>query len=235
MTIGIYKITNLINNKSYIGKSKNIENRFAYHKMPSCWLKEKNKPLYRAFQKYGIDSFTFDIIEECSADELNNKEIYWIGYYNSYKNGYNATIGGDGGKTSNQGTFSKDEIKQIRQYYLDCKYTCKEIYEKFYKDRITLRGFRAIWDGTNYKDIMPEIYTEENKKKHISLGRKREGVSRRKIDLETIKAIRARLANNKNETMKNIWKQEYQDIYSYGGFRDVITKKHPDEEDDWYA
>jgi len=79
---------------------------------------------------------------------------------------------------------------------------------------------------------MPEIYTEENKKKHISLGRKREGVSRRKIDLETIKAIRARLANNKNETMKNIWKQEYQDIYSYGGFRDVITKKHPDEEDD---
>ena len=144
MTIGIYKITNLINNKSYIGKSIKIEERFSYHKTPSHWVQEENKPLYRAFKKYGIDNFDFSIVEECDKTELNIKEIYWIGYYDTYKNGYNATLGGDGGKTSNQGFFSEDEIKQIRQYYLDCKYTCKEIYEKFYQNRISLRGFRAI-------------------------------------------------------------------------------------------
>lgn len=82
---------------------------------------------------------------------------------------------------------------------------------------------------------MPEIYTEENKKKQILLGRKKEGVARRRIDLDTIKSIRHRLANDKKETLKSIWKEEYQDIYSYGGFKDVINKKHPDEEEDWCA
>ena len=93
MTIGIYKITNLINGKSYIGKSKNIETRFVYHKTPCRWSKEENKPLYKAFKKYGLDNFNFDVIEECKEDELNIKEIYWIGYYDTYKNGYNSTPG----------------------------------------------------------------------------------------------------------------------------------------------
>lgn len=54
-------------------------------------------PLYKAIRKYGIENFNFDIIEECSADELNEREKYWISYYNSYgENGYNLTPGGDG-------------------------------------------------------------------------------------------------------------------------------------------
>lgn len=46
--------------------------------------------------KYGINNFTIEQVEECLPEELNGREEYWIEYYNSFKNGYNATIGGDG-------------------------------------------------------------------------------------------------------------------------------------------
>lgn len=99
-TIGIYKITNTINNQSYIGQSINIEKRWNVHKK-----QYKNKkshsydyPLYRAFRKYGINNFKFEIIEVCSKNELNQKEIFWIKYYNTFFKGYNQTLGGDHGK-----------------------------------------------------------------------------------------------------------------------------------------
>lgn len=100
MTKGIYKITNQINNKCYIGKSCNIENRFNVHRAYLNQLRDWNKPLYRAFRKYGLDSFNFEIIEDLKEqyDMLCNKrERYWIKYYSSYgSNGYNGTRGGDG-------------------------------------------------------------------------------------------------------------------------------------------
>lgn len=98
-TIGIYKITNKTNNQSYIGQSVNIEKRWKKHKCE--YLKENqvsyNYPLYRAFRKYGLDNFLFEVIEECKKDELNKKEIYWIKYHNTFFNGYNQTLGGDHG------------------------------------------------------------------------------------------------------------------------------------------
>lgn len=73
---------------------------------------------------------------------------------------------------------------------------------------------------------MPEVFTEENKKKHILIERQREGILRRRLSLNEINNIRNRISNG--ETLGNIYK-EYQNIYSYGGFRDVIETKHPDE------
>ena len=94
---GIYKITNTINNKIYIGLSSNIEERWKAHKKRYKIEtdKEYEKHLYRSFRKYGLDAFTFEIIEECSVEELANREIYWISYYDSYANGYNETPGGE--------------------------------------------------------------------------------------------------------------------------------------------
>lgn len=93
----IYKITNKINGKSYIGKTlSSIEERWQNHirdsKKESC----KDRPLYKAFAKYGIENFFIEKIEECSAERANEKEVYWIEYYSTFKEGYNATIGGDG-------------------------------------------------------------------------------------------------------------------------------------------
>jgi group I intron endonuclease len=66
MTTGIYKITNKINGKCYIGQSQHIEKRWTDHKTASHNQNDKGYeyPLYRAFRKYGIDNFTFEIIQE---------------------------------------------------------------------------------------------------------------------------------------------------------------------------
>lgn len=93
----IYKITNNINGKIYIGKTmRSIKQRWKEHlaniKKEEC----KNRPLYRAINKYGVENFSIEKIEECSDIILSDREKYWIEYYNSFKNGYNATKGGDG-------------------------------------------------------------------------------------------------------------------------------------------
>ena len=93
--IGIYKITNKINNKCYIGQSVNINKRWNAHIHQFNNIDVYNYPLYRAFRKYGIENFSFEIIETCSRDKLNEREKYWIQYYDSCYNGYNQSLGGD--------------------------------------------------------------------------------------------------------------------------------------------
>ena len=78
MTIGIYKITNNINGHCYIGQSSQIEKRWKNHKIASNNQNDSSYeyPLYKAMRKYGIENFTFEIIEECSIKELDEREIY---------------------------------------------------------------------------------------------------------------------------------------------------------------
>lgn len=93
----IYKIINDINDKIYIGKTVlSIEKRFKEHCNEYSKRRVENRPLYRAMYKYGIEHFKIEQVEECLNEEANEREIYWIKYYNSYYNGYNATLGGDG-------------------------------------------------------------------------------------------------------------------------------------------
>lgn len=93
----IYLITNTINNKVYVGKTElSIEKRFQEHIHDSKKERCKNRPLYRAMNKYGTDNFTVKLLE--ITDKPEEREVYWIAYYNSYHYGYNATRGGDGKK-----------------------------------------------------------------------------------------------------------------------------------------
>lgn len=92
---GIYKITNLINNKVYIGQSIQLKERWQQH-----LTSKKKYIIYEAFKKYGIENFSFEVIEYCSPDNLNEREKYWISYYHSFIgdpecHGYNMTLGGD--------------------------------------------------------------------------------------------------------------------------------------------
>ena len=91
----IYKITNTVNNKVYIGKTElSIEKRFKEHCRDSQKIRYEKRPLYSAMRKYGIENFTIEKIEE--TNNPIERECYWIDYFNSFKNGYNATLGGDG-------------------------------------------------------------------------------------------------------------------------------------------
>lgn len=96
MSCGIYKITNLINQKAYIGQSINILVRWRRHKTEMNNL-DNSYPLYRAMRKYGLNNFSFTILEECPKEELNERERYWIKTYDTYYNGYNLTSGGQTG------------------------------------------------------------------------------------------------------------------------------------------
>ena len=99
---GIYQITNKINGKKYIGLSNNINRRFSEHK---CSLKSKNTVLTKAFRKYSIENFEFEILEIVEdINDLSDREIFWINKINPE---YNMNEGGGG----NKGYKLSDEIK----------------------------------------------------------------------------------------------------------------------------
>ena len=86
----IYKITNLVNGKIYIGQTGyDFISRFKGHVKDSKYKDKQDYPLYAAFRKYGLANFTVELVEE----------IYYIEKYGSYHNGYNQTLGGGGNKT----------------------------------------------------------------------------------------------------------------------------------------
>lgn len=125
----IYKITNLINNKIYIGKTiRNIQERWNEH--VSCALNNSdNLYLHNAIQKYGANNFKIEVIDSCnSEEELNQLEEYYIKLYNTQdKNiGYNLTNGGDGNL--------KYDYKKIREMW-DEGLSCKQIVEVLHCDK----------------------------------------------------------------------------------------------------
>lgn len=117
----IYKIVNDVNDKVYIGKTtRTLEIRWKDH------IKDSNLKIvskfHNAINKYGLEHFHIELVEDNIPNEiLNLRERYWIDQYNSYYNGYNSTLGGDG---SNK--FSPEEILQLWNE----GYTCSEISNK---------------------------------------------------------------------------------------------------------
>ena len=97
-TGSIYIIRNSINNKVYIGQTTiGVSERFKAHIKPSTIKKRGTYKIYNAIQKYGIDNFYVQTLEsDIPIEELDNKEIAYISQYDSYRNGYNTTQGGDG-------------------------------------------------------------------------------------------------------------------------------------------
>lgn len=109
----IYKITNKYTGTSYIGKTiRTIEARLQEHHRDCQKYENSNIPLYNAIQKYGWSSFDIEIIEQNIPNDLiDEKEQFYIAFYDTYNNGYNATKGGDGGRTSSK--LTSNEVKQI--------------------------------------------------------------------------------------------------------------------------
>ena len=93
--IGIYKITNLVTKQSYIGQSVDVASRWKQH--IKCGLgidASHTNMLYNSMQKYGVWNFAFELIEQCSKEQLNEREKFYISLYQTDKFGYNMTQGG---------------------------------------------------------------------------------------------------------------------------------------------
>ena len=93
----IYVITNDINGKQYVGKTNSsIEERFKKHISDSKKQHCEKRPLYTAMNKYGVEHFSIEVLEECNVEDSSEKEMYWIQQLETYGDtGYNATLGGD--------------------------------------------------------------------------------------------------------------------------------------------
>jgi uncharacterized protein YjcR len=123
----IYKITNKVNNKVYIGQTRfTVESRWRQH-IKNYNIEKRKQPLYLAFEKYGLDNFSVETVEEVDVSKLDEREIYWIAKYNSFNSGYNATIGGKGGRLL---LWTDSMYEEIRTMYLS-GFTTNHIAKKY--------------------------------------------------------------------------------------------------------
>lgn len=92
--IGIYKITNITTKECYIGQARSVRERWIEHCKAGLGIDTPAANLlYKAMSDYGIWNFSFELLEECPIDQLNEKEKYYIDLYDSYNFGYNKTKG----------------------------------------------------------------------------------------------------------------------------------------------
>lgn len=117
---GVYKITNKITNDCYIGSSNNIKRRWAQHKSPSTWAIRPGMMLYQAFSEYGLNNFTFEIIEETT--NLHEREQYFIDLLNPSYNSNRA-----------KGLDKEKFKKSLKAYYKDHKKKIIENVKEYHK------------------------------------------------------------------------------------------------------
>lgn len=131
--VGIYAIVNKVNGKMYIGQSINITARWKNHRKTSRNDNDKgyHYPLYRAIRKYDLENFDFIILEICNEEELDDKEIYWIDFYDTTNEdkGYNLLDGGGGGNAGR--TLTQEEVDEIYQLLLETNMKQEDIAAKF--------------------------------------------------------------------------------------------------------
>lgn len=205
----IYMIENNITKEMYIGQAKNLKKRVLYHHYcdwnnPNCSI--YNSPLYVAIREYGVSNFTISVIEECTIEKLDEREIYWIKEKNSMVVGYNIAAGGkllspninspeakekriksfmenekNNGENHPRAKLTERQVIEVRQRYIDGE-DIDDIWSDF-KDIYSRDTFKNIIFGQAYKYV-GNIPTKEqirytNKNKTIG-----------KIPIETIKALR---------------------------------------------
>lgn len=163
---GIYLITNKINGKIYIGQSVDIYRRYAQHlragqpeKYANRGERDLNTPIHLAMQKYGIENFSLSVLEECSKEELNDKERYWISVYDSCnKNiGYNISQGGQDkvgakGEFHSQAKLTQKEVNDIKDKLKNTSLSLTEInkiYPQVTKSILSMINQGHIWIDEN--------------------------------------------------------------------------------------
>lgn len=130
---GIYMCTCSGNNKSYIGQAKDVKDRKCEHLSELRGGHHFNQYLQRSYDKYKEDSFIWEVLEYCNEDELDNKEIYWIAYYDTYKNGFNANEGGGG----NRGYKRTEETRKKSSESLKKAWAISDSRRKEFSERMT--------------------------------------------------------------------------------------------------
>lgn len=161
----IYKVTNKVNGKVYIGQTiQSIKDRWYRHCGKSGLSKaEMNTHFKRAILKYGKESFNIEILEEVDSSKLDEREKYYIKLYDSYNSGYNSTMGGqNGGYRHFKLTEYYDEIIKLYKY----GFSLREIGKEFKVDKATIKGI-LIRNNIVLRTTRTYKYSQEDRIKII--------------------------------------------------------------------
>jgi len=237
--IGIYKYQNKSNGHVYIGKSIDIEQRQYNHKysIEHENANDYNSQFHQAVRKYnGLENFDYEVIAELTPEEytptlLAELEKFFIKYYDSFHNGYNATEGGEDefgnnrihkGESNGRALLTEEDVKYIRECY-NAHIPFREIYAE-YQDKISKRGLQKVWWFDTWKHIYPEYHTEENKywHSHNAKANSSEVAAQNKRIFTEEQVKEMRKAYQDGMTPKEIW-QKYSPSTAWSTVYNVIT------------
>jgi len=184
----IYKITNTENNSLYIGCTINtLKHRFEEH-CYRCLKTNINTKLCNSIRKYGVEKFTIELIDECSLEKIYEREVELIKEYNSFENGLNSTLGGEGCL----GYKHSPEIRvKISEAVKNGKSHKGKTYNEIYGDRVEEEKIKRKEKVKNYWDNI----SEEDKKQRL-LSLKNSVRKNAKYSIETIQSIKKLISEN---------------------------------------
>ena len=166
MTGSIYLVENKLNGKKYVGMTQySVKTRWKRHITDSENKRTEKRPLHDAIRKYGAENFEVSTIERCDEEVIKERESYWINKLGTYKDGYNATLGGDGRTFYDWNNIEKayDETRGLAQAAekLGCtSETVRNVLAAIGKDR-DKNTERSLQSG------IPVIATEQDGTKHV--------------------------------------------------------------------
>ena len=174
----IYKITNNITNKVYVGQTiQKLKDRWYRHCSSKGNKGELNMHIKRSIIKYGKENFSISLLEECNVEDLDERERYWIKFYNSYENGYNETIGGQDGRKPLK---LKNDIQEVIDLYNSGK-SLRLVAKTFNVDHATIKH---ILDLNNVSIRDTRTYKLSQSDRQDIINKIKNGSSRKDIQNE---------------------------------------------------
>jgi len=212
MSVGvIYKSTNKINGKSYIGKTiQDFDRYIQFHLSDARTNRYPNRVFHRAIRKYGEDNFEWNIIEQVNNDKLNEREIYYINLFDTFENGYNMTTGGDGAECGENNAFCKlssekrmkiilkgNKKRKQHRHSDETKNKMTKIRLKMYKGRNNpLAKVWILYSPKGKEYIVKDGLDNFCKKMNLSLGLLRKNINNDAIQNCRVKGKRTNKTDN---------------------------------------
>jgi len=184
--IGIYKITSPTG-KMYIGKSIHVNERINSYKYAS--RRQSQHKLNNSIKKYGLENHIFEIIEECIEELLDEREIYWINFYNSVTEGLNLKYGGEGGKHSQEVKDKKSKSMTGKKASLETKQKMSQSKKghSMYNDEWKEKMKQKTWvSGTSSKPILQFDLDGNFIKEYVSCAEAKKALNTTSVSINNV-------------------------------------------------